>query len=87
MFPETSILSYFADLDAPRVEKNRKHPLINVVTISILGVISGADAWVYGNAKIEWLSTFLDLKNGVPSTIHSGGCFADWKRINSKPDS
>jgi hypothetical protein len=34
-------------------------------------IISGADEWVamaaYGNAKREWLDTFLDLPNGIPS--------------------
>ncbi len=46
MFPETSILSYFTQREDPRDEQNRKHPLINVITIAILGVIGGADTWV-----------------------------------------
>ncbi len=79
MFPETSILSYFADMDDPRIEKNRKHPLINVLTIAVLGVLSGADTWVdiedYGQAKQAWLSTFLDLKNGIPSHDTFGRVF------------
>lgn len=37
MLPETSILAYFAELDDPRIEKNQKHPLINVISIAILG--------------------------------------------------
>jgi glutaminase len=41
MFPETRILSYFNQLEDLRNEHNRKHPLINVVTITILGVIGG----------------------------------------------
>jgi len=79
MLPETSILAYVADLDDPRIEKNRKHPLINIITIAILGVICGADTWVdierYGNAKKEWLSTFLDLPNGIPSHDTFGRVF------------
>jgi len=46
MQSETSILKYFADLEDPRIERNRKHPLTNVITIAILGVICGADTWV-----------------------------------------
>ncbi len=76
---ETSILAYFAELDDPRIEKNRKHPLINVVSIAVLGVICGADTWVdierYGKAKREWLRTFLDLKNGIPSHDTFGRVF------------
>lgn len=43
MLPETSIVTYFAELDDPRIEKNQKHPLINIISIAILGVICGAD--------------------------------------------
>lgn len=79
MLPETSILVYFAELDDPRIEKNQKHALINVLSIAILGVICGADTWVdierYGNAKREWLGTFLDLKNGIPSHDTFGRVF------------
>jgi predicted transposase YbfD/YdcC len=79
MFPANNILSYFDDLDDPRIEKNRKHPLINMIAIAILGVICGADTWVdierYGKAKQAWLSTFLDLKNGIPSHDTFGRVF------------
>lgn len=79
MLPETSILAYFAELDDPRIEKNQKHPLMNVIAIAILGVICGADSWVdierYGQAKQEWLGTFLDLKNGIPSHDTFGRVF------------
>jgi hypothetical protein len=37
MLLETSILAYFAEVDDPRIEKNPKHPLINVISIAILG--------------------------------------------------
>lgn len=79
MLPETSILAYFDELDDPRIEKNQKHPLINVISIAILGVICGADTWVdierYGQAKREWLGTFLDLRNGIPSHDTFGRVF------------
>lgn len=79
MLPETNILSYFADLDDPRSEKNRQHPLINIIAIAILGVICGADTWVdlerYGQAKKDWLGTFLDLTHGIPSHDTFGRVF------------
>jgi len=71
MFPESNIMSYFADMEDPRSGQNITHPLINIVTIAILAVICGADGWVdverYGNAKKDWLSSFLDLEKGIPS--------------------
>jgi predicted transposase YbfD/YdcC len=76
---ETSILSYFAELEDPRGEKNRAHPLMNIVSIAILGVICGADNWVsiemYGKAKASWLGTFLDLSKGIPSHDTFGRVF------------
>lgn len=79
MLPETSILAYLDELDDPRIEKNQKHPLINVISIAILGVICGAATWVdierYGKAKREWWGTFLDLKNGIPSHDTFGRVF------------
>ena len=72
-------LSYVAELDDSRIEKNQKHPLINIMAIAILGVICGADTWVdierYGNAKQEWPGTFLDLSNGIPSHDTFGRVF------------
>jgi predicted transposase YbfD/YdcC len=45
--------------------------LSNILTIAICGAICGADNWVdiemFGNAKYEWLSGFLDLRHGIPS--------------------
>jgi predicted transposase YbfD/YdcC len=79
MSPETSILAYFADLEDPRTEHNLHHPLINIITIAILGVICGADTWVdierYGQAKREWLAEFLDLRHGIPSHDTFGRVF------------
>lgn len=36
MFPETTIMSYFADLDDPRTGQNITHPLINLVTTATI---------------------------------------------------
>lgn len=64
------IQDHFADLKDPR-RREVVHPLINIVTIAICAVISGADDFVsiahYGRKKKEWLSQFLDLSAGVPS--------------------
>ena len=71
MFSETSIMSYFEDIEDPRTGENITHPLVNIVTIAILAVICGADGWTdverYGKAKQEWLGEFLELEKGIPS--------------------
>ena len=47
------------------------YPLINIVTIALCAVISGADDFVsianFGRTKRKWLEQFLDLRAGIPS--------------------
>lgn len=66
-----TLLEHFASLDDPRVERTKEHLLLDIVGITICGVICGADSWVdiehYGNAKLDWLQEFLQLPNGIPS--------------------
>ena len=61
----------FGQIKEPRVERTKKHKLIDIIAIAILAVISGAEGWVaietYGKAKEDWLKTFLSLENGIPS--------------------
>jgi predicted transposase YbfD/YdcC len=64
-------LKYFAELRDPRVERNREHVLEEILLIAIAAVLSGAESWNdiadYGEAKLEWLKTFLTLPAGIPS--------------------
>ena len=70
-FLNTSLLEHFANLKDPRIERSKEHLLKDIISIAILAVLSGADGWVaieaYGNAKYEWLKSFLELPNGIPS--------------------
>ena len=69
--PKTTISSHFGDLEDPRVDRTKRHQLIDIITITICAEISGADTWVdieaYGQAKYKWLKKFLELPNGIPS--------------------
>lgn len=66
-----SFLEYFADLPDPRIDRRKDHALIDIITISILATICGAEHFTemetFGQAKHAWLKTFLELKNGIPS--------------------
>ena len=68
---ETTITEYFGEIEEPRREYSIQHKLIDIITISICAVISGADKWEeiedYGHEKKEWLETILELPNGIPS--------------------
>ena len=71
MSKKNNLLSFFEDLEDPRREKCKKHLLLDIIAISVCGVICGADSWDeiedYGKVKYDWLSSFLLLPNGIPS--------------------
>jgi predicted transposase YbfD/YdcC len=90
-----TFLKHFDPLIDPRIDNHNKlHNLHDILVITILATICGADNWVdineFGEAKYDWLSTFLELPNGVPSHDTFGrvfsmldpdqfeSCFCDW---------
>lgn len=74
------IRTHFADLPDPRVDRTKRHALLDIVAIALCAVICGADSWVevarFGQAKREWLRTFLALPHGIPSHDTFGRVFA-----------
>lgn len=75
----TSIERHFADLQDPRIERTKRHKLLDIVVLAICGVICGADDWVsiqeFSEAKLEWFQGFLELPNGIPSHDTFGRVF------------
>lgn len=61
----------FVDLRDPRVVNRCDHLLIDILAISILAVLCGADDWPdieeFGLRRLDWLKTFLQLEKGIPS--------------------
>jgi len=53
------------------MNRNKKHLLIDIVILSILAVICGAESWdsieIFGKEKYDFLSKILKLPNGIPS--------------------
>ncbi len=66
-----ALSEHFESLEDPRVERTKLHSLLAIVTIAICAVICGAETWndieEFGDAKVEWLATFLDLPHGIPT--------------------
>jgi predicted transposase YbfD/YdcC len=71
---------HFGDLPDPRIDRCKRHRLLDVVTIALCAVLCGADTWVdvaeFGRSKEAWLRTFLALPNGIPSHDTFGRVFA-----------
>jgi predicted transposase YbfD/YdcC len=67
----TSINEYFGDLPDPRKNNRTRHLLMDILTVALCAIISGADGFndieLYGKSKEDWFRTFLSLPNGIPS--------------------
>jgi len=65
------LIDHFGNMDDPRIERNKLHKLIDIVTIAICAVICNADTWEdieeFARSKERWFRQFLELPNGVPS--------------------
>lgn len=84
----------FGQLEDPRSHINRLHKLEDILLIGIISVICAGESWkdmeLYAKAKEDFLKTFLELPNGIPSddtfrrvfsSIDSQAfeaCFVEW---------
>jgi len=54
-----------------RIDRKKLHPSENIIFITILAVICGAETWEeiedYGIVKYKFLASILNLENGIPS--------------------
>lgn len=59
---------------------NVTHKLHDMIVVPACAVICGADRWaaveLFGNSKLAWFKTFLDLPAGMPSHDTFGRVFA-----------
>jgi predicted transposase YbfD/YdcC len=78
--PLEVIEEHFSKVNDPRRDRTKHHKLIDIIAIAICAVICGAEGWVdielFGNSKIHWLATFLELPNGIPSHDTFGRVFS-----------
>ncbi len=95
-----SMMDHFERLDDPRIDRAKRHQLLDIIVITLCAVICGADNWVeiaeFGKAKEDWFRRFLRLPNGIPSHDTFGrvfamldpeqfsACFMDWVRSVSE---
>ena len=66
-----TIKTHFGDIDDPRYHHSPPQLLLDIITIALCAIISGANDWeavaAFGRAKEDWLRTILRLPNGIPS--------------------
>jgi predicted transposase YbfD/YdcC len=66
-----TLIDCFSDLPDPRIDRCKRHRLIDIVVIGLCSVICGAEGptemETFGKVKKEWLKQFLELPAGIPS--------------------
>lgn len=72
---------HFTTIEDPREDTHRcLHNFYDILVIAILGTICNADGWIdicdFAESKIDWLKTFLELPNGIPSHDTFGRVFS-----------
>lgn len=69
--PRVSLVEHFSDVPDPRIDRNKHHKLIDIIVISICGMIAGCegptDIAEFGKSKESFLRKFLELPYGIPS--------------------
>lgn len=68
---ETSIMLSFSILPDPRKNRNQVYTLFDIITVTVLAVLCGADDWVevsfWGEANQQWLQERGICPSGIPS--------------------
>lgn len=77
--------TYIARIPDPRIERNKRHKLLDIVMIVVSAMMCREEAWdeiaYWASMRKDWLSTFLELPNGIPSPDTLRRVF---ERINPK---
>jgi predicted transposase YbfD/YdcC len=75
-----SIVEHFRTLEDPRIERTKKHLLLDILVIALCTLLTGGEGFqdmeLFGKSKQAWLQTFLALPHGIPSHDTFGRVFA-----------
>jgi predicted transposase YbfD/YdcC len=67
----TSLIAHFSGVPDPRINRRREHDLIDILVIAVCTLLCAGETFNdmedFGKAKRDWFSTFLKLRNGIPS--------------------
>jgi predicted transposase YbfD/YdcC len=75
-----SIVEHFRTLEDPRIERTKKHNLLDILVIALCPLLTGGEGFqdmaLFGKSKRAWLQTCLALPHGIPSHDTFGRVFA-----------
>jgi predicted transposase YbfD/YdcC len=80
LFTNNNPLVCLEKIADPRVDRLKRHKLVDILVIALCGFLAGCEGWVdvelFGKSKQHWLEKFLELPNGIPSHDTFGRVFA-----------
>lgn len=66
-----TIQHHFRMIKDPRINRRKRHLLLDLIIIALCAVLCGAKDWqqieTFGKKRIDWFRRFLKLPNGIPS--------------------
>ncbi len=66
-----SLVEHFEKLPDPRMKRTRCHKLVDILVIGLCSELTGGEGFnemeAFGTDREEWLRTFLELPNGIPT--------------------
>ncbi len=70
-FTPSDLRHHISQLRDPRIERNKRHSLLDIVMIVVAAMICREEGWeniaFWAEIRKDWLSSFLTLPNGIPS--------------------
>ena len=75
----TGLHESFRSLRYPRIRRNKKHNLPDIIILSVPAVLCGAESYdsiaMFGRENFDFLKQFLHIENGIPSHDTINGVF------------
>jgi predicted transposase YbfD/YdcC len=66
-----TIQQHFRKIKDPRINRHKRHQLLDIIVIALCAVLCGAKDWqqveTFGKQRLDWFRRFLKLANGIPS--------------------
>ena len=55
----STFLNHFSSIQDPRIDRCKKHNLLDIILLAISAVLSGSEGWEeiedFGHSKLDWL--------------------------------
>lgn len=65
-----SFINHFESLEDTRSHINKKHELLDIIFLTVVAILSGAEGWKdikqFGDNKLDWLRKFRAFEAGIP---------------------